>query len=386
MLFFFCGFLFFPSSKSHNNFFYLTLLLPSLIILRHLFSTFINSQTFKLIIIYLTYLILTNLWGDNVTLENVYVQVKHLLYVLAFITAGIVVEAYDPDKHDRLLAAMAGIATVVFLVNTLWWYHSHSFPTERLFDILGRMDNPVLAGCIAGVACLVLVEILLNHEESRFRIAAGGAFAINLGFILLSQSRTALAALIPSLLVLGMPHLRRNYRLVIFAGLLAAAAVILLQDALVAALGRNSYRIDIWLATLEKAQSHLWWGRGYFCDRVATQIDGLDMLHAHNVYLATLRDGGVIGLVILVSAVAAAAWRAWRQAWTTNRYITAALLTYGLTAVFFDSDRLIDNPEELWIFFWYPFCRIIAYDLSHEGHLGMAHRKIGTATIKAGIS
>lgn len=382
---FFCGFLFFPSSKVHNNFYYGLLLLPSLVILIHLFTAFRRNHAFAAIMFYLVYLVLTNFWGVNVTFANVAEQIKHLLYVLAFISASIVVDAYYPEKQDRLLVAMAGVATIVFVVNTLWWYQSYSFPTERLSDMMGRMDNPILAGCIAGVSCLVLIEILLSQRDFRFRIVVGSAFTINLGFILLSQSRTALAALIPSVLVLGAPHLRRHYHLLIFAGFLTAISVILLQDALVGALHRNSYRVDIWMATLEKARSNLWWGRGYFCDTMALHIDGMDMQHAHNVYLATLRDGGIIGLTLLMAAVSAATWRAWRQARERNRYFTLALLTYGLAAVFFDNDRLIDNPEELWIFFWYPFARVIAYDLTHEGHLGLAQRKIGMFANKAGI-
>jgi O-antigen ligase len=371
---FFCGFLFFPSSKVHNNFFYGLLLLPSLAILIHLFAAFRRNHVFAAILIYMVYLVLANFWGVNVTSANVAEQIKHLLYVLAFVTASIVVDAYYPEKHNQLLVAMAGVATIVFWVNMLWWYQTHTFPAVRLSDVMGRMDNPILAGCIAGVACLVLIEILLGHGDVRFRVVAGSAFTINLGFIILSQSRTAVAALIPSLLVLGMSHLRRNYRLLIVAGFLAALSVFLLQDALVGALHRNSYRIDIWVATIEKTRSNLWWGSGYFCDTVALQIDGKDMQHAHNVYLATLRDGGIIGLTLLMVAVSASTWRAWRQARETGRYLTLALLTYGLTAVFFDNDRLIDNPEELWIFFWYPIGRVIAHDLTQADRLSLAQQ------------
>ncbi len=378
---FFCGFLFFPSSKSHNNFFYATLLLPSLIILSHLFSTFLKNTAFRLIAIYLAYLVLTSFWGANVTLENVAVQIKHLLYVLAFITASIVVEVCCPEKRDRLLPTMAGIAAVVFLVNTLWWYQSHSFPTERLFDIWGRMDNPIFAGCIAGMASLVLIDILQQKVGAGVRLAAGCAFATHLSFIMLSQSRTALAALIPAILVLLIPHIRRHSRLLIITAALFLVMGFILQDALIAGFNRGSVRMDIWRATLEKAVTHLWWGQGYFCDTFALHIKELyyDAPHAHNVYLATLRDGGVIGLALLVGAVSAATYQAWRQSQAAKHYLTLSLMVYGLIAVFFDTDRLIDNPEESWIFFLYPLSRVIAHDLTHAGHLKAASQQIDTA-------
>ncbi len=367
---FFCGFLFFPSSKSHNNFFYVTLFLPSLVILRGLFSAFLKNTTFKLIIIYIAYLVLTNFWGVNVTLENIAEQIKHALYVLAFITASIVVESCYPEKADRLLLMLAVVATISFLLSILWWYHAHDFPAHRLRDALGRMRNPILAGCIAGLACLVLLDNLPKHNRHAMRIIVGVGVLINLAFIMLSQSRTALAALGPALLILAIPYLRRRAPVLILMGVIVAIVGFSLQDALITGFNRNSYRVDIWMATLDKAASSLWWGQGYFCDTTALEINGRVMRHAHNAYLAALRDGGLIGLLLLAGFVAIAIVHSWRQAQTSKGYLNLALIVFGALAVFFDNDRLVDNPEELWVFFWYPLCRIIAHDLGRDGLQG----------------
>ena len=243
---FFCGFLFFPSSKAHNSFFYGTLLVPSLIILGHQFAVFRQSRVFSLIVVYLAYLVLTNFWGVNVNLINIAIQVKHLLYVLAFITASIVIEACYPEKSDRLLLILAGVAAGAFLLSILWWYDTHAFPADRLSDMLGRMHNPILAGCIAGFACLVLIDNLPKHDKAYLRVIVGSAFVLNLIFIILSQSRTAIAALVPVLLILMILHFRR--RAVLMIVLLATIAAVLgfiLQDTLIAGFSRNSYRMDI---------------------------------------------------------------------------------------------------------------------------------------------
>ena len=364
---FFCGFLFFPSSRAHNNFFYGTLLVPSLIILVHQFSVWRKNRIFSLVMIFLAYLVLTNLWGANVNLANVATLIKHLLYVLAFITASIAIEIYYPEKSDRLLQILAGVAAIAFLLNMLWWYHAHAFPAHRLSDILGRMRNPILAGCIAGLACLTLIDNLPRHDRTAMRFLVGGGFLLNIAFIMLGQSRTALAALLPALLILTIPYLRRKASMVVLLGAIVVILGFVLQDALIAGFNRNSYRVDIWLATLDKATASLWWGQGYFSDTVALEINGRVMRHAHNAYLAALRDGGLIGLLLLVGFVVTAVWRAWRQAQASNGYLNLALIVFGALAVFFDNDRLVDNPEELWVFFWYPLCRIIARDLVRDG-------------------
>jgi O-antigen ligase len=315
---------------------------------------------------FLAYLVLTNLWGANVNLVNVATQIKHLLYVLAFIAASIAIETYYPEKSDRLLLILSGIAACAFLLSILWWYHAHAFPTHRLRDTLGRMHNPILAGCIAGFACLVLLDNLPKHDRQATRAIVGFAFIINLTFIILSQSRTAMAALIPAIAILSIPYLRRRAPMVIMMGVIVAILGFTFQDALTTGLNRNSYRVDIWLATLDKAAASLWWGQGYFCDTVPLELDGRVMRHAHNAYLAAFRDGGLIGLLLLTGFVASAVWHAWRQAQTSNSYLNLALIVFGALAVFFDNDRLVDNPEELWVFFWYPLCRIIAHDLDRD--------------------
>lgn len=377
---FFCGFLFFPSSKAHNNFFYVILLIPSLMVFYYLFPVFRKNRLFVLIMAYFAFLLMTNFWGANVSLQNIAIQIKHLLYVVAFITASIVIEAYYPEKTDRLLLYLAGSATLAYLLTPLWWYQSHPFPSTQINDILGRMTNPILAGCIAGIACLTIIDAIQTSSAARIRMAWAAAFIVNLIFIFLCQSRTTIAALIPALVVISCARSQKKF-LIPFLGISLLTVTFFLRDAILMALTRDisGYRIDIWKATIAKNLPHLFWGQGYFSD-TALRIGEHDIMHAHNIYIAAFRDGGMVGLLLLLAIVGMAVWCAWRQSRVSNRFLNLALVTFGSLAVFFDNDRLVDNPEELWIFFWYPLCRIVAHDLDRNRFVGSSsHQRVDNA-------
>ena len=89
--------------------------------------------------------------------------------------------------------------------------------------------------------------------------------------------------------------------------------------------------------------------------------------HAHNGYLATLRDGGLIGLALLAVLLGVALHWAWQLYRHRGERIYLALLLYGMTSLAMDYDRLLREPREVWLFFWLPLALIMAaHPVRHE--------------------
>ena len=370
---FFCGFLFFPTSKLHNNFFYATLLIPSFFIYFWIFRSGAKNILFSLVLIFLLYLLITNFWGFGVTGKKVGKQIKYTIYILSFMSVSIFFHAYYRDRMDRLLIILAFVSAVIFLSNILIWYHKFPFPTKRLWNPLGRMDNAILASCFSGFIVLVTIDALQRFRSTGMKLALIICLGINLLFIILTQSRTAFVALIPAaaILIVFSPIQRRT---IIMSAVGLLSFLLVFKDAILASLNRNSHRFAIWMAMIQDTVPYIYFGRGFFSN-TSIVIDGQTYSHVHNAYLATLRDGGLIGLFILMAIIGASLISAWKQKCTSGNALNLALIIFAATAVLFDIDRLVDNPEEMWVYFWYPIFRVIAEDLSTQDQGRMVPRR-----------
>jgi O-antigen ligase len=130
--------------------------------------------------------------------------------------------------------------------------------------------------------------------------------------------------------------------------------------------GDFSFRPGIWQQVLADMQGYWWFGHGYLTDpRVPAYGKLFD--HAHNSYLATLRDGGLVGVALLAAILGIALHWAWQLYRQRGERIYLALLLYGMTSVAMDYDRLLLPPRELWLFFWLPVAFIMAaHPVRHE--------------------
>ncbi len=114
-----------------------------------------------------------------------------------------------------------------------------------------------------------------------------------------------------------------------------------------------SFRPGIWQEVLREVRERPWFGHGMLEEPVVRAY-GQIFSHAHNGYLATLRDGGVVGLAILLALLALGMRRAWWQRQREGDSLTLALLVYAAVSIAMDYDRILVQPTELWLFFWLP--------------------------------
>jgi O-antigen ligase len=134
-----------------------------------------------------------------------------------------------------------------------------------------------------------------------------------------------------------------------------------------------SFRPGIWRQVLADMSDHWVVGHGYLLDP-HVQAYGREFDHAHNSYLASLRDGGAIGLALLLAVLTTALAWAINLLKTRGERIYLALLLYGMACIFMDFDRLLVHPKEMWLFFWAPIALVMATHAyrSHRGLLQFA--------------
>jgi len=359
---FIAGYFLLPSASGHRRVYYFLVLPAVLLLWRTLASFYRNNNLAFLLTVYAGYMMSSLLWTADFTTAEALDTLGYTLSLLSFcfISGWLWVE--QPARSDRFTHRTTLLAAAAAVISIVAWYLEHPFPTSRL-EPLGVMHHQNKSACAYGIFLVFCMYYVSTERGRDNRIVYSMVALVLLSLIILTQSRTALTATCVSLLVLV------GYRALAIFALGSAASL-----ALVATNSREwlqrvenfSFRPGIWEQVLADMQGHWWFGHGYLVDR-HVQAYGKVFNHAHNSYLASLRDGGMIGLALLLAILAVAARWAWHLYRQRGERIYLALLSFGMTAVTMDYDRLLVHPKEIWLFFWLPVALIMAsYPVRHE--------------------
>ena len=101
--------------------------------------------------------------------------------------------------------------------------------------------------------------------------------------------------------------------------------------------------------------------------------------YAHSSFLATLRDGGLVGLLLLLVVYGLALYTAFKMVFTVRRARYLCLFALGVICVLVDTDQIVTRPRELWIILWLPLACLVAYELglTDDDSAGPSGRQAG---------
>jgi hypothetical protein len=352
---FIVGYFLLPMAAGHRKVYYI-LVLPAVLLLSRELVTFYRGNALAILLLtYVGYMMSSLLWTADFSSAEAAMTLGYSLCVLTFCFISGYLWTQQSQRMDHLAHRAVWLAAAAAIVSIVAWYLSNPFPSSRL-EPLGVMHHENKAACAYGVF-LVLCTHYLFTERGRDNKAMYLALGlILLSLVLFTQSRTALAATCVAVVALI------GYRALGFVLVGVAASWALLASNIRLWESRvmtGSFRPGIWEQVVTDMQGYWWFGRGYLLDpRVAAYDKVFD--HAHNGYLASLRDGGLIGLGLLLALLAMACLWAWRLYRQRGERIYLALLLYGMTAIVMDFDRLLVHPKEIWLFFWLPIALIMA--------------------------
>lgn len=231
--------------------------------------------------------------------------------------------------------------------------------------------NPNVTGAAMGVAFLVSLHVAASLDQGWLRAFCFFFCLLFLSSMSLALARTAFVALFMVLLIQKLPVRQFFvYYLLFFLCcvlLLAASwavygleAVLEYTDRLLAG------RVSIWSQLLKDVSGHWWFGLGLQRE-LEFYTPGLSRpyMTAHNIYLQTLRNGGVFALAALVSLMiliiknidSSKGSEPWRSVFIFG-------LIYALVDAYYYP---VSDPNSNWLFLWLPAGYLLMAGIQKNG-------------------
>jgi len=274
-----------------------------------------------------------------------------------------------------LMGALAAIIIFIFffgLQGRLWG--------------LGALHNPIQAGSI------LLVYFALGHfmlTKAGYPLSKTERILLVASLIsvclatLLSESRAPIGAMILYLIYLVALQLTRKpsiSNVLVFAGIAGAivGAIALLyggDDYLQQLASRGmSYRLDIWAGYLEYPPNSWWFGFGAGTPPEALPAaeaywipNGVPVVHAHNLFLGTLAETGIIGLAFLLAMIGLVVTGiAKRVAGAEEKVRLLGLLGLVFLLTLTGSHTAVSSIKAVWLFLWIPVVFVWFWTLRHR--------------------
>lgn len=357
---FLVGFFYIPNAVDLYKYYTVAVLLPGLFLLSDGWRLLMRNPLFLAILAYLCYMLLTPLWGEGFEWRAYLNYLRLALYVLVFIMVTVVLHQRWPERFSEMLRIASLLVATAGLVSVLLWFGG-IIPGPRLIG-LGILMNPNPSGYAYAVfAIMNLFYAGDQNLQKRHRVLHLAAFLILVAYVFFTYSRGALLALLAASLVM---FLCRHSRIILIAMVLVLTGGVLIYfeySSLFTLLDRGiGSRPDIWKIVIARIGEAPFWGHGYLSDQYVNLPRLSKSVFSHNAYLATLRDGGIIGGLLMLGMLGIAAHQAWITWKTTGDLLCLALLILALICMMFDTDRLLTRPRELWIVLWLPIGLILS--------------------------
>ena len=338
--------------KEGRILFYFICLLPMVLYLRPAVIREVSGNWYWRLSIALCALWLVSIaWsGDSATWESVYDAGRIGIQLAVFTTAAIAVAVRGHLQERRLLdciAMAAGITGAVVLA--LAWHPMMYWEGTRLSGF-GWAIHPGIGGDIYAFAGLVALVRVMDDSDRRRRILAAAVVAVCFTFVVLSESRGSVLALLGGLMALGL--VRKPWMILGVLG--ATAGVAVLASALGAIdfgqwIARGpTHRVDIWQQTLARILAHPLLGAG-----AAAPLEVASHNSAHNIFLSVQYNMGVPGSLLFLALTLLAFGHGWTLA-RRGQPLYFTLLAFGYAVMLTHTQTVFIELSREWLIFWLP--------------------------------
>ena len=327
-------------------------------------SHWMNDPVFILIGLLLTWLLLSSLWSDNITIRIFLDIFRKYILTIFFVISCILFFELSISKIKFFIFSILVVASLSGMTSIVLHFMGRSVRLEPI----GQLDHPVLGASVYGMVALFSLHYLLNENNRPKVFLALTSFMVSLVVVFLTLSRGPILAIcISVLLYLYLSKNTQKIILYLFLIVMLAFSVAwvvdfqLFFDRLQIMVDRgSSHRLLIFQETINQLLHHPVFGYGQ-----ATPFNLPDLAkkfsHPHNLFLSTAYYGGMIALLILLAIISFIFLRVKNKAFNESRFFMMALFIYVMLSVVTDTAQLITAPDEMWMIFWFPLLMVSFY-------------------------
>jgi len=361
---FLAGYFITPNGGDLYKFYAVAVFLPGLFALRTMLRKPGDTSLWYSILAYIAYMLLTSFWSVNFSGKAFFDDSRLAAGIVIFLLVTLHICAQDRKRFENIIRLICVCAGIAALVSIALWNINQLPPRPRLTGI-GIIDNPNPSSFVYGLFAVLNAYYAFRARQPWIRAAFSVLCIILLTLVVLTESNTGILATASAMTLLLILYKHRQ-RLLLAGGLLVGVAVILY---LLWSLGLLSSPVDaglvqrlpIWHTVMNQWLAAPVFGNGYQPEFLLTPSGDKDAANwAHSALLATLRDGGVTGLILHLLILATAMHAAFRLAREYEDPIYLVLLLFGFICMTADTDQLITRPREVWVIFWLPLAMILA--------------------------
>ena len=330
---------------------------------------FLRLDLFWLIVVLALYLTISGFWSDTWTVESVFSVFVRALLVITFVVA--LADCHLRAEMQLWLGRSLALGGIIAAALSIYLFIVSPNSAGRLVGF-GQLDNSVVAGLVFGVVLIFCIDRLVQEKKSWVRIFVLFSMGLLVFAIALTGSRNAAISVGCGVVVMSAAQLikvRQTFMAVIatiFVVLGVVGLVVASTDAGAQFLfpRSDSFRIEIWFQTIDAVTESLVFGKGILTpDSVV--VGAREIEHPHNMYLAVLFQGGVLGLGLFLLLLARVFYVLYQSYSAPTSKLAMGILSIAVPCYLLDGHELIDKVGETWFLFWYPVGMALGISLSN---------------------
>ncbi|WP_334107636.1 O-antigen ligase family protein [Methylobacillus sp.] len=369
------GYFLLPSSKLHQQLFIFIFSLSGIwLIFKNSFNIkeLKSSNIFLLSVLYSAYYLISLLWASHEEFSDYLSEVKRVIFFFFFSITLIFWMKKSNEKLALLIKVLTSIALISIVINGILFYGVNGLSLADRFVGIGRLWNALWSGAIYG-AFAVLMFGLLNWQNinmsKQHKIFYFFAFIVFFIATVLTHSRGPIGGMLIACSIIFLTnHWNVKYKLaiLILAGISSLLVFYLMQHSFGADIERGqSYRLDLWQGFLERAKEHLIFGFGagtqVFIHAPGEFVN--EWRHYHSVYIGSLVELGLIGLLLHLALCASVLRAGWNYRHNLYACIALILFIYTMIIGITFGQGIITRPNVQWILFWLPAITLASIEI-----------------------